>query len=74
MYGIVIFDNPSKYCLLTIERVNVFAQEMSTCRNMGHMSLGHQYLLIEIRKICILTKNDKQLYRILINSLLAYTA
>ena len=63
MYGIVILDNPSKYCLYTIERVNVFAQEMSSCRNMGHMSLGDQYLLIEIRKLCILTKIDKQLLK-----------
>ena len=63
MYGIVILDNPSKYCPHTIERVNVFAQETSTCCNMGHMSLGHQYLLIEIRRLCILTKLDKQLLK-----------
>ena len=61
MYGIVILDNPSKYCFYTKERLNIFAQEMSTCCNMGHMSLGHQYLLIKIRRICILTKIDKQL-------------
>ena len=57
MYGIVILDNPSKYCFYTKERVNIFAQETSTCHNMCHISLGHYYLLIEIRKICILTKN-----------------
>ena len=59
MYSIAILDNPSKYFPYIIYRVNVFAQEMSTCCNMGHMLLGHQYLLIDIRKICILTKNDK---------------
>ena len=64
MHGIDILDNPSKYFPYIIERVNVFAQETSTCCNMGHMSLGHQYLLIEIRNICILTKIDKQLSEI----------
>ena len=64
MYGIAILDNPSKYFPYAIERVNVFAQETSTCCNMGHMSWGHQYLLIEMRKLCILTKNDKQLSEI----------
>ena len=57
MYGIDILDNPSKYFPYIIERVNVFAQETSTCHNMCHISLGHYYVLIEIRKICILTKN-----------------